>query len=137
MKRPVLILLLLLALAVGAAVLYFGILGGVGDGRRTAAQSSAASGPSGEMMGAMHRMHEASNGIEMTGDIDRDFVALMVPHHRSAVEMAQVYLRHGKDPELRRLAGNVVASQETEIRQMRRRDPGPEALPAAGNRSGH
>ncbi len=42
----------------------------------------------------------------------------MVPHHQSAVEMARVYLQHGKDPELRRLSENIIASQEAEIRQM-------------------
>lgn len=66
----------------------------------------------------MHRMHEAADKAPMTGDIDRNFVALMVPHHQSAVEMARVYLQHGKDPELRRLSENIIASQEAEIRQM-------------------
>jgi uncharacterized protein (DUF305 family) len=85
------------------------------------------------MMGAMHRMHEAANKTAMTGDIDRDFVALMVPHHRSAVEMARVYLEHGRDPALRRLSENVVASQEAEIRQM----SGRAAAPAPGPVPGH
>lgn len=114
MKRPILILLLLVAVAAAAAMLYLRQ-----PGRGPAAASSAPpSGPSAEMMGAMDRMHEAAAKTAMTGDIDRDFVALMVPHHKSAVEMARIYLNHGKDAELRRLAENVIASQEAEIRQM-------------------
>jgi uncharacterized protein (DUF305 family) len=92
------------------------------------------------MIGAMDRMHEATAKTAMTGDVDRDFVSLMVPHHKSAVEMARVYLKHGKDPELRRLAENVIASQEAEIRQMSGRGSGPaseSAPPAAGAHRGH
>ncbi|HYW17103.1 MAG TPA: DUF305 domain-containing protein [Allosphingosinicella sp.] len=69
-------------------------------------------------MAAMHRMHETANKTAMSGKIDRDFRALMIPHHQSAVDMARVYLEHGKDPELRRLSAFVIASQEAEIRQM-------------------
>ena len=39
-----------------------------------------------------------------TGDIDRDFVAMMVPHHQGAIEMAQIILRYGKNEQLKRLA---------------------------------
>lgn len=127
MKRPILILLALFAIAVGATMLY---LGQRDRGHAAARPAPApASGPSAEMMGAMHRMHDAVNKVPMTGDIDRDFVALMVPHHQSAVEMARVYLEHGKDPELRRLSENVIASQEAEIRQMSARG----AAPASGH----
>jgi uncharacterized protein (DUF305 family) len=117
MKRPLPILLAALAIVVGAALIYFALH----ESGPAAAPSGPPPGPSAEMMEAMHRMHEATNKVPMTGDIDRDFVALMVPHHRSAVEMARVYLDHGKDPELRRLAENVIASQEAEIKQMRGR----------------
>ncbi len=85
------------------------------------------------MMGAMHRMHEATSQIPMTGDVDRDFVALMIPHHQSAVEMARAYLQSGRDPELRRLSENIIASQEAEIDQMRGRAPPPAASPHAGH----
>jgi hypothetical protein len=123
MKRSTLILLVLVA--VSAAAIFFL---GRGDRGPASAQPAAQSGPSGEMMAAMHRMHETANKTPMTGDLDRDFVALMVPHHLSAVEMARIYLQHGKDPELRRLSENIVASQEAEIRRMN----GHGAAPAAG-----
>lgn len=120
MKRTLLLLFALVALGVGATMLY---LGQRGPGGAVAARPAPPAGPSGEMMAAMQRMHEAADSSAMTGDLDRDYVALMVPHHRSAVEMAQVYLRHGKDPGLRRLSENVIASQEAEIRQMNARGP--------------
>jgi hypothetical protein len=82
-------------------------------------EPASGAAPTAAMMAAMDRMHAEMNSARMTGDIDRDFTALMIPHHQSAVEMARVYLRSGRDPELRRLAQNVVASQEAEIREMR------------------
>jgi len=84
-----------------------------------------------EMMAAMDRMHSEMNSVQMTGDIDRDFTALMIPHHLSAVEMARAYLRSGRDPELRKMSQAIIASQEAEIRQMRGRGP------AAGAHAGH
>jgi uncharacterized protein (DUF305 family) len=67
----------------------------------------------------MDRMHAEMNQVEVTGDVDRDFVALMVPHHQSAVDMARVYLESGDDPELRRLAQQIIVSQQAEIQHMR------------------
>jgi uncharacterized protein (DUF305 family) len=55
-----------------------------------------------------------------TGDADADFVAHMIPHHQGAVDMAQVELKFGKDPELKRLARNVIAAQHDEIAFMKR-----------------
>ncbi len=67
-------------------------------------------------MAAMQREMAAA---AMTGDADRDFVAMMVPHHASAIAMARTELRYGHSPELRRLAGSIVADQQREITQMR------------------
>jgi hypothetical protein len=91
------------------------------------------------MMTAMDRMHADMNSVQMSGDIDRDFTALMIPHHRSAVEMARAYLQSGRDPELRRLAESILVSQEAEIRQMRGRHSAPAAGPgpAPSAHAGH
>ena len=57
--------------------------------------------------------------VQVTGDLDHDFTALMIPHHQAAVDMANTYLESGADPELRRLAQHIVETQQQEIRQMR------------------
>ncbi len=50
---------------------------------------------------------------------DRDFAAMMVPHHQGAVDMAVAELRYGKDERLRRLAQGIIVEQRSEIALMR------------------
>ncbi len=64
------------------------------------------------------KMHRDMN-IPFTGDADADFARGMIPHHQGAVDMARIVLQHGKDPEIRKLAEEVVKTQEAEIRMMR------------------
>ena len=67
---------------------------------------------------AMNKMM-ANMKIKPTGDVDRDFVAMMVPHHQGAVEMAQAELKYGHNEQLRRLAQEIVVTQQQEITVMR------------------
>jgi hypothetical protein len=57
--------------------------------------------------------------VKPTGDIDRDFVAMLVPHHQGAVDMAQAELKYGHNELLRRLARQIIANQQNEITVMR------------------
>ena len=67
---------------------------------------------------AMNNMM-ADMTIKPTGDVDRDFVAMMVPHHQGAVDMAKAELKYGHNEQLRRLAQEIVVTQQQEISAMR------------------
>jgi hypothetical protein len=67
---------------------------------------------------AMNKMM-ADMTVKPTGDVDRDFVAMMVPHHQGAVDMAQAELKYGHNEQLRRLAQEIVVTQQQEITVMR------------------
>ena len=70
------------------------------------------------LMQANERMMDAMQGMEPSGDTDKDFATMMIDHHKGAIDMAKVQLEHGDDPELRALAEKVIADQEKEISQM-------------------
>ncbi|GGH29166.1 hypothetical protein GCM10007036_38900 [Alsobacter metallidurans] len=67
---------------------------------------------------AMDKMHKDMTA-PLTGDADVDFVRGMIPHHQGAIDMARVELQHGKDPELRKMAEEIVKAQEAEIATMK------------------
>src|SRR6201997_3641514 len=58
-------------------------------------------------------------GIKPSGDVDTDFVAMMAPHHQGAIEMAQAELRYGRNEPLRRMAQEIIVTQQQEITAMR------------------
>lgn len=57
--------------------------------------------------------------IKPTGNIDRDFVAMMVPHHQGAIDMAQTELRYGREAQLKRIAQEIIVDQTQQISLMR------------------
>ena len=67
---------------------------------------------------AMSKM-EQNMAVTFTGNADKDFIAGMIAHHEGAVEMAKVELQYGKDSQLRKLAGDVIAAQTKEIAFMK------------------
>ena len=71
-----------------------------------------------ESAAAMDKMI-ASMAVTPSGDVDRDFIAMMVPHHQGAIEMAQAELRYGRNEQLRRLAQEIIVTQRQEIVAMR------------------
>lgn len=75
------------------------------------------SGASAKYVKIMHSM--SGMNMEMTGDPDKDFVMMMIPHHQAAVDMAKVVLEAGKDPEVRKMAEGVISAQEEEIKWMK------------------
>src|SRR6516162_7194232 len=57
--------------------------------------------------------------IRPSGNVDTDFVAIMVPHHQGAIEMAQAELRYGRNETLQRMAQEIIVTQLQEITAMR------------------
>jgi len=73
-----------------------------------------------ELVTSMEKMHMAMGEVKQSGNNDVDFVRLMLPHHQAAIDMAKTQLLHGKDPQMRRLAKEIITDQQLEIELMQR-----------------
>jgi uncharacterized protein (DUF305 family) len=81
----------------------------------------------------MMAMHSAMHEAALVGNPDADFALILMPHHQGAIEMAKVELQFGTDPILRRLAQEIIITQQSEIDVMKltlRKYP----LPAVGQK---
>ena len=76
---------------------------------------------------SMEKMQAAMASVKPSGNSDIDFVALMLPHHQAAIDMAKAELLYGKDPQMRRLAQEIITDQQSEIELMQlwRKQHGP------------
>ena len=92
--------------------------GATGAGSAPSTTASAEASFLAENRAAMTAMM-AGMGIRPTGDVDRDFVDMMVPHHQGAIDMAMAVLRHGRNQKIRRLAQEIIVTQHEEIAAMR------------------
>jgi uncharacterized protein (DUF305 family) len=63
-------------------------------------------------------MHMAMSPVGPSGNSDTDFVRLMLPHHQAAIDMARTQLMYGTDPQMRRLAQEIITDQQSEIELM-------------------
>jgi uncharacterized protein (DUF305 family) len=70
-----------------------------------------------ENQSAMTRMM-ADMAVKPIGDVDRDFVAMAVPHDQGAIDMARAELKYGHNELLRRLAREIVTNREQEVTVM-------------------
>jgi uncharacterized protein (DUF305 family) len=75
----------------------------------------------------MEMSQEQMRGMDMMMDpqqlanqkpFDEAFIDAMIPHHRSAIEMAQVALENSDNPKIKELAQNIISAQQREIEQM-------------------
>ena len=73
-----------------------------------------------EFMQGMNQMHQDMMAAAQYKDPDVAFAAGMLPHHIGAVKMAEVELKYGKDPEMSKLAEDIINAQQAEIEQMQK-----------------
>jgi uncharacterized protein (DUF305 family) len=88
--------------------------GGHGSGHGPSAATGDQSASSLAFAAVNDKMHR-DMAISFTGNADADFARGMIPHHQGAVDMAKIVIAFGKDPEIRKLAEEIVKAQETEI----------------------
>lgn len=94
----------------GAMVAAAVFAGGIATGAAVTKNEQAVT----DFKAAMDRM-QTSMMIDYTGNPDVDFAHAMMPHHQGAIDMAKVELQYGKDPELRKMAEDIVSAQKKEI----------------------
>lgn len=75
--------------------------------------------PMSALTATMEPMMASMHGMESSGDADADFLRMMIPHHQSAIDMAQVVLRDGDDPATQDMARAIIRTQEREIADMK------------------
>ena len=105
---------------------------------KSASDPEEAHGFARELEAGMQTMIQNMHAAGVSGNADVDFLAMMIPHHQGAVEMARLALIYGKDPLTRRVAEEIISSQTAEIAAMTERlailrhgeDPNPGNFPA-------
>ena len=109
------------AVAVALTILGIGLLRAGAQSETLADGSQSAADPDwSELVASMDKMHMAMGAIKRSGNADVDFVRLMLPHHQAAIDMAKTQLLYGKDPQMRRLAQEIITDQQLEIELMQR-----------------
>lgn len=103
------------------ALLLTSPLGLASANAQTPATTPAAPAVDDAFAGARDSMHKDMMGIKATGNIDKDFILNMIPHHKAAIEMAGIALKESKDTVTRRVAQNIIGAQKAEIKQMEAR----------------
>jgi uncharacterized protein (DUF305 family) len=99
--------------------MHHGMMGRGGMSGHSATQPKGDSSPSSLAFHGINTKMHAAMSIAFTGNADVDFVKGMIPHHQGAIDMAKTVIAFGKDPEVRRLAEEIVKAQEGEIALMR------------------
>jgi uncharacterized protein (DUF305 family) len=85
--------------------------------KKETADAGHGAGGHNELMDAMTKMMGTMKGMKMSGDADKDFVTMMIPHHQSAVDMAENQISHGKNVETKKFAQKVINDQTKEIKE--------------------
>lgn len=62
-----------------------------------------------------NNMMKAMNAAPNTGNVNLDFVLEMIPHHEGGINMAKAIVKYGSNPEVKKIAENIITSQESQI----------------------
>ena len=108
----------LMMIAMAVWMLAMTLSGGGAAGHAMPAMDMGAAPSSQAYMVGMEKMNRDMN-TGMSGDADRDFVSMMIPHHQGAIDMAKVELEFGRDPMLRQMSEEIIKAQEAEIAEMK------------------
>jgi len=73
----------------------------------------------GELQKGMSGMMDAMKSMQMSGNIDKDFATMMIPHHENAVSMARKELKYGMDAKLKQMAQKIIDDQTKEINEFK------------------
>ena len=104
---------LLVAMTLGAA---FAVSVGAFAHDPKAAMPSMAGHSEGSM--ELDRIMTKQTPMPMTGNVDRDFAAMMSIHHQMAIDMVDVLQKYGSNSELKAMGAKMKAAQTEEIKQM-------------------
>lgn len=68
-----------------------------------------------KLQNQMTQMMDEMKKVKLTGNTDKDFAMMMIPHHESAIKMAQDQIKFGKQEELSQMAQQMIIDQNKEI----------------------
>lgn len=71
-----------------------------------------------KMMMGMEKMGRNADLQIINGNTDHDFAMLMIGHHQSAIEMAQMELDYGTHEEMKTMASKIIEEQQKEIKDL-------------------
>lgn len=104
------------ATAAAAAALLWA---GAASAQSAAGQQAGHQGASAGYHAAMEAMDRDMAAQPMTGNADHDFASMMARHHQAAIDMARVEVEHGRDPEMKRKAQEMIQKQQQDIAELR------------------
>lgn len=85
---------------------------------QSAGHTATGSGSSASMMDMMNKNMQDMKAVQSTNNPDNDFAALMKVHHMGALEMAQVEVAQGQDPQIKQMAQKMIDAQQREIAEL-------------------
>lgn len=87
-----------------------------GDSAKKTTDTSATTSTS--LHEVMQKGAQKMQAMQMSGDVDHDFLTSMRDHHMHGIEMANVVIAQGKDPKVKAMAKKIIDAQQKEIKEL-------------------